>query len=95
MRTTSATPTTSPKPSCANLSPLNTFAPSPYGEFYGAATEGRADRLFVFVTREGRVLARHADGTVRDVTEDCALLPNAVARRHGACAENGGDNRVA
>ena len=69
----------------STLSPLNTFAPSPYGEFYGTATEGRADRLFVFVTRSGRVMARHADGTVQDVTETCQLLPTAAVERARAC----------
>ena len=73
MRTVSQTPNRA-----TVLSPLNTAQPSPYGEFYGGASEQRADRLFVFVTREGRVMARHADGTVRDVTAEYARTPRAA-----------------
>lgn len=40
------------------------------------------DALFVFVTAQGRVMARLADGVVVDVTEMCDLLPQKVCKAH-------------
>lgn len=37
--------------------------------------------LFVFVTGEGRVMARLANGVVADVTEYCDLLPRTVCKK--------------
>lgn len=65
-------------PTPASVSPRNTLQPSPYGEFYGDMNAHARDDLFVFVTREGRVMARHADGTITDVTDVCALIPKAA-----------------
>ena len=45
----------------------------------------KQENLFVFVTANGRVMARLADGTIADVTDWCDLLPRHVcAERKGA-----------
>ena len=44
------------------------------------------ETLFVFVTAQGRVMARLSNGTVVDVTHWCDLLPRHV------CKDNKDDN---
>ncbi len=42
--------------------------------------EESQEDLFVFVTANGRVMARRSDGSVADVTEWCELLPRHVCK---------------
>lgn len=40
----------------------------------------KQETLFVFVTAQGRVMARLSDGTIADVTDYCDLLPRQVCK---------------
>jgi len=47
------------------------------------------ETMFVFVTAEGRIMARLTDGSVRDVTQWCELLPRDIcAKTKGYAVED-------